>query len=144
MSPILVIDGPLHHPQDVLGIGQDLHVLIAVLLQNVLHGGGLAQAYLKNKGASQPQGGLPLGGDGVVVVQAVVPAVQGHVGLVVLHRHVQPPNVPGGDIGRVTHNGVEVPQGGAGGLQGVHRQAGNPGVQLVAADILLAHPQGPL
>ena len=44
----------------------------------------------------------------------------------------------------IEHREFIVPEGGAGGFQGVHGQTGDPGVQLIAADILFAHPQGPL
>ena len=112
--------------------------------QNGPHVAGLADAHLKQQGSAQPQGGPPPGGDGPVKVQSVGPAVQGGAGLVVPHAHVQPRDVPGGDIGRVAGDHVEIPQGRVGRLQGVGLNAGHPGVELVAADILLAQPEGRL
>ena len=66
------------------------------------------------------------------------------MGLVIPDRVVQPGDVPCWDIRRVAGDHVKVPQSGCWRLHGVDAEAGDTGVELVAAHILLAHPQGSL
>ena len=86
----------------------------------------------------------PVGADGPVKVQAVGPAVQGHVGLVIPDGGVQPGNIPGGDIGGIADDAVKVPQPLERRAQGVQLHGCHPAGKAAAADVLAADPQSPV
>ena len=71
----------------------------------------LSQTHLKGQRAPAVEGGGKVFGDGPVEIQAVGPAVQGHVGLV-LDLRVQGWDLRRGDIGRVADDEMELAQQG--------------------------------
>ena len=57
---------------------------------------------------------------------------------------VQGGQVAGGDVGGVAHQHVKLPQGMAGGLEGIPLQVDHPAGEAVAADVPLTQLQGPV
>ena len=79
-----IVKNALHHTGDAGGVGGDLQIPKAKGAHDAQHIIRLTDAHLEKKHSAGAQSLPPEAADGAVKVQAVLPAVEGTAGLVVL------------------------------------------------------------
>ena len=132
----------VYHSAGPLGVRQDVNVRESIVPHQLQHGVRLPRAYFEVHPPALRQGGFPVSDGGAVKVQAILPAVQGQVGLEVPHGPVQRLHLPTGDIGRVAGDALERADGRRRRGQGVQNVRLHPVRQAAPPDVPAADPQG--
>ena len=131
----------VYHSAGPLGVRQDVNVRESAVPHQLQHGVRLSRAHFEVHPPALCQGGFPVPDNGAVKVQAILPAVQGQVGLEVPHGPVQRLHLPTGDIGRVAGDALERADGCRRRGQGVQNVRLHPVRQAAPPDVPAADPQ---